>query len=196
MGTAVPKLLASFTFAVASTAFVVAACTSSSSPAGGDDASADAWSDASSAAEPDAPVATGCTYDAGDAHVTCVLREPARHMQTAKCAFDETPPVCTKDEECPAINAGEFPFWTLCVCGLCTSDCREDADCGPGGYCSPTGTPGDENDQGYACHTCNNQCTDDTDCVDAGDGTRCIFNPCIGYWNCAPAVTTGDVRRR
>jgi len=64
-------------------------------------------------------------------------------------------------------------------------DCRVDADCGAGGYCSPsaaTNTCGTLS--GYYCHTPKDQCTNDSDCATSQQGTMCIYSPGTGSWSC------------
>jgi hypothetical protein len=47
-----------------------------------------------------------------------------------------------------------------------SAGCVTDADCGPGGYCSPSIAPmcGNGTD-GYFCHTSADQCDDGSDCA-------------------------------
>jgi hypothetical protein len=94
---------------------------------------------------------------------------------------------------------------------LTTSNCRVDADCGPGGFCSPSEvhnfcfcpspalcTPGttacyagttqvscacgDACGHGYFCHTKTDSCVDDRDCA---SGETCNYDTTVGRWDCA-----------
>jgi hypothetical protein len=65
--------------------------------------------------------------------------------------------------------------------------CITDADCGPGGYCSPSIAPlcGNGTD-GYFCHTPDDQCDDDSDC--AGYAS-CTWTE--ASWTCEAAHCAG-----
>jgi hypothetical protein len=103
---------------------------------------------------------------------------------TCLCVWD----ICADDSACPAGQTCachgspyEFGEGNHCV----PSNCRVDADCGPGGWCSPTfsaslcGVVG-----GYYCHTSRDTCVNDSDCVDGGVGFACGFDTTVGYWSC------------
>ena len=64
-------------------------------------------------------------------------------------------------------------------------NCHVDANCGVGGYCSPsyTGT-GCGSLGGYYCHTPSDQCIDDTDCGSGGGLSVCTYDQSVGYWMC------------
>jgi hypothetical protein len=103
----------------------------------------------------------GCTYD------TC--------MQDANCPTGDT---CACHGS--AYTDGEG---NVCVPG----NCRVDADCGAGGYCSPSvdtmGCGGGV--AGYYCHTPQDQCVNDSDCGEGGGGEGvCVFSTSAGYWQC------------
>ena len=112
-----------------------------------------------------------------------------------RCTYDG----CFADGECadrggPCLCRGEAGGRGgdahRCVMG----DCQTDADCGPGGFCSPTlGDCGDYGGtNGYYCHTCDDECTDDADC---GDGTwgrgYCRYDEVLGHWRCAAEHCAG-----
>jgi hypothetical protein len=85
-------------------------------------------------------------------------------------------------------------------------DCRIDADCGPGGYCSPSQVgvlcscpspalcpPGTHCEPGpctcddacghaYYCHTSSDACIDDSDC---SQGATCNYDTVEKHWTCA-----------
>jgi hypothetical protein len=64
-------------------------------------------------------------------------------------------------------------------------DCRVDADCGAGGYCSPSydvsscGSLG-----GYYCHTPKDLCVDDADCQGTSGPAVCTYVTTSGRWEC------------
>jgi hypothetical protein len=126
------------------------------------------------------------------------------------CTYDD----CLDDSGCGASVPCECRASDASgVANTCqkTSDCRVDADCGPGGFCSPsvvgafcqcqgspalcdasarcyvgaTETPclcGDNCGHGYYCHTPADACTDDEDC--AADET-CNYDRVLGRWTCS-----------
>lgn len=65
-------------------------------------------------------------------------------------------------------------------------NCRNDSDCVPCGWCSPSfSTAGCGSLSGYYCHTPKDQCVDDSDCADAGvPSTLCGYDTSLGYWRC------------
>jgi hypothetical protein len=71
-------------------------------------------------------------------------------------------------------------------------NCRTDADCGAGGYCSPTlGSCGNYGGVvGYYCHTKRDTCVDDGDCTKNG-ATDCRFDQVSGAWACAGSQCAG-----
>ena len=123
----------------------------------------------------------------------------------AGCSYD----TCFSDADCPSNQP--------CECRQTDSDsavntcetggnCRIDADCGQGGYCSPSQVNnfcfcpspalcgpddgycspgpcscGDSCGHGYFCHTPTDTCVDDSDC---GGGT-CNFDTVANRWSCA-----------
>lgn len=106
------------------------------------------------------------------------------------CTYDR----CFADAECadrggPCLCRGEGGGRGSGGANHCvTGNCQTDADCGPGGFCSPTlGDCGDYGGTtGYYCHTCEDECTDDADCGE-GDWGRgyCRYDSVIGHWRCA-----------
>jgi hypothetical protein len=91
----------------------------------------------------------------------------------------------------PATQAGQgivAPMSTsnnYCLMG----NCRVDADCGAGGYCSPTfGSCGSFfGVVGYYCHTPKDKCVDDSDCKAAD----CRYDPVGGSWACGTSFCAG-----
>jgi len=84
------------------------------------------------------------------------------------CTYD----ACMRDTDCPSGQT--------CACRGCpyiqyegntcvSGNCRVDADCGAGGYCSPSpvsgGWCGNDLLAGYYCHTARDLCIDDSDCT-------------------------------
>ena len=106
-----------------------------------------------------------------------------------RCTYHE----CVTDYDCngKACACGTGPTGAnQCKAG----ECILDADCGPGGWCSPS--PVDEcqpgfGDFGFFCHTGQDKCTDDEDCPPCPDTTKCqhtgycAWDPEAGYWACS-----------
>jgi hypothetical protein len=110
------------------------------------------------------------------------------------CTYD----TCTGDATCPtnqtcACHGAPYTDGqgNTCVPG----NCRVDADCGTGGYCSPTynlnscGSLG-----GYYCHTPQDQCINDTDCGGANGPELCIYSGTDGRWECHMQELCGFVK--
>ncbi|HJL14694.1 MAG TPA: hypothetical protein RMH99_03500 [Sandaracinaceae bacterium LLY-WYZ-13_1] len=108
------------------------------------------------------------------------------------CSYDR----CFADDDCadrggPCLCRGDGGGVASGGANRCAAgNCRTDADCGPGGFCSPSlGDCGDYGGvQGYYCHTCEDECTDDADCADMegifGRG-YCAYDEVVGHWRCA-----------
>lgn len=114
-----------------------------------------------------------------------------------RCNYD----ACSTDGDC--MNAA-------CECRLASrgaaganvcipGNCRVDADCGVGGYCSPTlGSCGDYGGLvGYYCHTARDECVDDADCATVLDGgflgqrPYCMYSQEVGRWVCSNSGCAG-----
>jgi hypothetical protein len=106
------------------------------------------------------------------------------------CTYD----ACFVDSDCPGL--------AVCECGQAmgsgraanaclSSNCRVDADCGPGGYCSPSysscGARGGFT--GYYCHTPADDCTNDSDCTQLG--YWCGWQPYDAKWTCSIGACGG-----
>ena len=103
------------------------------------------------------------------------------------CAYD----TCVSDGDC---SGG------VCACqgspyeidsNTCSTlgDCKVDADCGAGGYCSPSQGTGCSNGlAGYHCHGSSDECVDATDCASAN---FCAFDTTKKHWACFPMVACG-----
>jgi hypothetical protein len=127
---------------------------------------------------------TPCMVDAD-----CV-GAPCKDFGTVKVC---DPNFCTTDSDCAAPN-------DLCACSgqynasagsTCVqADCHTDADCGPGGYCSPSivGYCGQTHLAGFFCHTCADTCVNDKDCTSPA---FCGFDPTVGHWACALQICAG-----
>jgi hypothetical protein len=99
-----------------------------------------------------------------------------------------TTDTCADDGACPTgqtcachgspYNGGRG---NQCVPG----NCRIDADCGPGGWCSPSSNTMSCGGIGsYYCHTPHDQCVNDSDCADAGTYDVCAYDTSLGHWRC------------
>jgi hypothetical protein len=122
----------------------------------------------------------GCTRDADCTKGKNGRCAPESYEGLARdrCYYD----ACGVDADC-APNAA-------CACGngsavdphVCVeATCRSDADCGGGGYCSPSpddcGRVG-----GWHCHTPEDACVDDIECgIDL-----CAFDAARARWACKP----------
>jgi hypothetical protein len=137
---------------------------------------------------PDADVA-----DATDAALSDgAPRVPANHRPVAvPCPMQRGPGNtgglprgdCDADTDCTGGANGRC----LGLCGppgCAASFC----DCGPGGYCSPSGTAPWCNRQ-YYCHTALDTCLDDSDCAPGTMTGMCSFQPTLGHWACGPFCT-------
>jgi hypothetical protein len=77
-------------------------------------------------------------------------------------------------------------------------NCRVDADCGPGGYCSPSNSPCGSiwGLQGLWCHDPSDECTDDSDCEGFDGGALgggpafCAYEPWRKHWTCYRTINT------
>jgi hypothetical protein len=139
---------------------------------------------AGNAAKLDASPPPGCNQDS-----ECTMGQNGRCLLngwgfTAACSYDD----CYADSECPGNVA--------CVCresandslpNVCAlgSGCRIDSDCGPCGYCSPSGNPFFRRIESF-CHTAGDTCTDDSDCQSNPGSCQqgCNFDPQAGHWSC------------
>ena len=103
---------------------------------------------------------------------------------TNYCSYD----ACFTDGECSLStacrcreSAGDA---NVCVAG----NCLVDADCGAGGYCSPS-RDFERINLGvgaFWCHTSADECVNDEDClVDAGPAARCTWFPARLHWACS-----------
>lgn len=104
----------------------------------------------------------------------CVLSLPSG---TCSCTYD----ACFVDSDCSGgvcACSGHYSGNT-CVSG----NCRLDADCGRGGYCSPVMAACGGAIIGYQCHTQKDKCVTDAECVDRA----CTFVPNEGGWACRSA---------
>lgn len=104
------------------------------------------------------------------------------------CTYDS----CVHDTDCPGGQT--------CAChgspdtdshgnACVTGNCRVDADCGAGGYCSPSSLPAECGDSlaGYYCHTAGDRCIDDSDCPSTGAPglPACVYSTTDSRWECA-----------
>jgi hypothetical protein len=64
-----------------------------------------------------------------------------------------------------------------------------DADCGPGGSCSPGGFSDFCFTPVYFCHTTKDTCVDNSDCPRSGTGypQSCNYDPANGHFACGDA---------
>ncbi|MDB4933488.1 MAG: hypothetical protein JWP87_460 [Labilithrix sp.] len=152
-----------------------------------------------------APVSCTHTRGAGDFDVTlqfaacksdaeCINGDNGRCLsskggaQTNTCSYDTcfddsacSGKVCTCRES-PASNAAN-----RCSAGNCTID----ANCGAGGYCSPSVDPDKTNYgiTGWWCHTRKDTCADDADCTSSTNtNAKCAYDPSSAHWACSSTL--------
>ena len=117
-------------------------------------------------------------------NAACCLVQPAfnSYCTSDKCAADGD---CAPTAQDLARGLGSI---SVCTCasgsgcarnGCSIGNCRVDADCGSGMYCSPSTT---NCITSYQCHTPLDECADFTDCAAATP--NCAFQAAIGHWRC------------
>ena len=93
-----------------------------------------------------------------------------------QCVYD----ACTTSAECAGVSVCECGPTNVCV----TGGCLVDADCGRGGYCSPSAC---EKGDGvpHFCHTTSDECLDDGDCpgIDV-----CRYQSSSRTWRCTTSA--------
>jgi hypothetical protein len=140
--------------------------------------------------------------DAGGPPVTCHAHADCTAGQNGRCSGNGhdgwhcTYDQCFADADCSGTAAS-----SVCACeggfrsdnNVCLRDgnCRTDADCGSGGYCSPSlGSCGNyAKAVGYFCHTPQDECVNDSDC--GGGPWYCAYSPLVGHWKCSNAHCVG-----
>ena len=77
--------------------------------------------------------------------------------------------------------------------GCVPGNCRVDADCGAGEYCSPSYDPSSCGGlAGYYCHTAQDVCLDDSDCSSGPNGPQvCIYSTTSSHWECHVQLLCG-----
>jgi hypothetical protein len=127
----------------------------------------------------DAGIPFACTLDS-----ECTMGSNGRCLPAGplpcdmECSYD----TCTDDSQCsgniPCIcrTSASDPTANVCATG---SQCRVDADCGPGGYCSPSDTMSCTT--AYFCHTPSDICVNDSDCNGTGG---CNYDATQMRWQC------------
>jgi hypothetical protein len=150
---------------------------------------------------------SGAPADQDGGFVTCHSHADCTEGENGRCSgnvhdgWQCTYDSCFADSDCPSAASGES---RSCGCeggfrsdnNVCLSgNCRVDADCGQGGYCSPTlGDCGNYTKTvGYYCHTNDDECNDDSDCKvgSAYPEGYCAFTPSVGHWRCSTAQCAG-----
>jgi len=128
-----------------------------------------------------------CSNDAqcDDAGVNGRCVEMGGGIAYCGCTYD----ACMHDSDCTgqtcACHGSPYmgSLGNTCVPG----NCHVDADCGAGGYCSPSYTGnGCGGLGGYYCHTPGDQCIDDTDCTPSFQ--VCAYSMMTNRWECATQV--------
>jgi hypothetical protein len=90
---------------------------------------------------------------------------------------------CASGQVC-ACHGSAYMFGLGNTCS--PGNCRVDADCGAGGFCSPSYDPSACGSlAGYYCHTPADQCIDDSDCPGQAGLSVCVYSSTAGHWECA-----------
>jgi hypothetical protein len=143
------------------------------------------------------PSSDGCPVDAGSGRCAqdsdCTAGRNGRCESIGICPSDCTYDECVQDSDCAnqtpcgcRLNATDF---TRC---FGASNCATDADCGIGGYCSPSLVVraclciGNACAEGYFCHTQRDGCLDDSDCENS---SACVFDPVEKRFSCQECYT-------
>lgn len=134
-----------------------------------------------------------CNYDGGPrpacrTDADCTAGKNGRCVPTPgiACAPECTYDTCFSDADCaktPCVCRGSASDSAANVCA--PGNCAVDADCGAGGYCSPSGLP-DRCGLGYYCHTSSDACANNSDCPSTREG--CNFTFSLG-WSCSATCT-------
>lgn len=104
------------------------------------------------------------------------------------CFYD----ACKSDAECtsggPCACQGS-PYQNNSNGCAPAGNCKVDADCGPKGFCSPTGNVGCSGALGgYFCHTAADECIDDDDCSKTSGPQACTYDSAKKHWGCVPIL--------
>ena len=100
------------------------------------------------------------------------------------CSYDQ----CAEDKDCPSgipcqCRSNTSKGANVCMTG---SNCQTDADCGEGGYCSPSGVSNCS--MAWFCHTAQDTCIDSSDCTQGGNESECSFDGASQRWRCGPST--------
>ena len=149
---------------------------------------------------PDAglPASYGCSSDAQCTDATKGSNGRCTQSRITDCTYDG----CFADADCGG---------SVCQCGVAggtqraghscvKGNCRVDAECGTGGYCSPTfdfGCGSFSGIVGYYCHSAKDGCRNDSDCSGSGpkgqgDG-YCAYNPTVAQWAWRTRIAPGEL---
>jgi len=141
---------------------------------------------------PGALPSADCNYDASppaclhDSDCTMGTNGRCEHSDlipavcVVACSYDacSTDSDCPSKEPCSCRSSATSNAANVCLTG---SDCRVNADCGSGGYCSPSAGYGSYGcGVAYFCHTAADTCVDDTDC----ESQQCQYDDTAGHWRC------------
>lgn len=138
------------------------------------------------------PERAGCVSDdectAGDnGRCTPVNRSP-----DYECTYD----TCFEDSDCGGQICACREAGSVAVNFCMPGNCQTDADCGEGGYCSPSqGECGSYSGIiGYYCRTLDDECLNDSDCTGDATGSGpgyCMFSPADAHWICGYTQCVG-----
>lgn len=150
-------------------------------------------------AEPCDRIRSEQSYDPNPENAECQVHADCTEGENGRCVGNGhdgwycTYDLCFADSECENVCACEGGFRSdhnICIPG----NCRVDADCGAGGFCSPSlGSCGHyDKFAGYWCRTAQDTCLNDADCetAEAPQG-YCAWLPEAGHWGCSTSECVG-----
>lgn len=106
---------------------------------------------------------------------------------TSDTCADDT--ACPGDQTCACHGS---PYTSGAGNHCVPGNCRVDADCGAGGWCSPSYAPQSCGALGgYYCHTPQDKCVNDTDCPTSTGPATCSYDTTLGYWTCQQTALCG-----
>lgn len=122
-------------------------------------------------------------------HADCTEGANGRCITRGRDGYQCTYDLCFTDDDCDFVcRCGSGYSANVC---LRNGNCNVNADCGAGGFCSPTyGSCGDYSGTvAYYCHTPQDECVDDSDC--GGYPNYCAYDTVGGRWTCQDSHCAG-----
>ncbi|MCA9550305.1 MAG: hypothetical protein KC933_09735 [Myxococcales bacterium] len=140
---------------------------------------------------PDVPAGGTPIGSTCGSHDDCTDGRNGRCVDVNRGLYTCTYDACLQDSDCEHVCECEGGFGSDHNICLQTGNCNVDADCGAGGFCSPSyGDCGDYSGTvAYYCHTAQDECVDDADC--GGYPWYCGYDPVGGRWRCSDSHCAG-----